>query len=309
MALRKKTKVFEYKHFKEAADKIGCEPAVIEAIVEKEGCNNDPYFTYRGQRKLRILFERHVFWRRLEAAGKDPTDYLRRDSKCSDVLAQSGYKRYGSFQKQYDRREQASMLDQSAAMESCSYSGFQILGYHWKSLGYESVQDFVSKMDAGVENHIDAFVRFIELNDLGKHLINKDFESFAAKYNGPKYYVKGYHIELSRIYQRIIARDLPKHPSPMKAIMKSGTIRRGAALAGSTAAPGAVAVIGSGSLEGMVQQIRDTKETLVVLTDQAELISQQLTWLPWAVSGNALLIFLLMGLIARRYLFDRGYLS
>lgn len=304
-----KPKTFEYRHFKAAADRIGCEPAVIEAVIEQEGCNNDPFFRAGGQRKLKILFERHIFWRQLEKAGLDPREIIRQDKRNAEILAQSGFKRYGRYTKQYDRREKAQRINEQCAMESCSYSGFQILGYHWKALGYDSVHHFVEKMDESVDNHIDAFVTFIEINDLAKHLINKDFESFARKYNGPAYYKKGYHISLSRIYQRIIARDLPRHPSAAKAILKSSTLRRGAALAGSTGLPAGGLLIGTGQVESMIEQVKAARETLVLLSNNADGLAAGLSWLPWAISGNAILIIALLGLIIRRYLLDRGYLQ
>jgi hypothetical protein len=76
------------------------------------------------------------------------------------------------------------------------------MGYHWESLGYKSVNDFVRIMNKSEGEHIKAFGRFIVANNLSKYLKSRDWANFARRYNGPGYKKNKYDEKLERAYKK-----------------------------------------------------------------------------------------------------------
>ena len=75
-----------------------------------------------------IPFERHVFWKRLQARGIDPAPFAARQP---DIVSRTrgGY-RGGAAE--YTRLATAESIDAGAAWESASWGAFQVMGYHWR---------------------------------------------------------------------------------------------------------------------------------------------------------------------------------
>ena len=159
-------------------------------------------------RQAKILFEGHVFWRELVAAGKDPRDYT---AGNADILFPSYTP--GSYKgglAEYDRLERAKAIDERAALRSASWGLFQVLGYHAETLGYADVFDFVTRMQQDEGQHLEAFGRFIEANTYqGKTLLEwlrrRDWARFARAYNGPAYATNQYDLKLAEAYARAAA--------------------------------------------------------------------------------------------------------
>lgn len=75
-----------------------------------------------------------------------------------------------------------------SAMESTSIGAGQIMGYHWKRLGYDSVGDFWDAMKQSRVEQICALIRFIETDKrLLKAFQQKDYHMMAMLYNGAGY--------------------------------------------------------------------------------------------------------------------------
>ena len=65
---------------------------------------------------------------------------------------------------------------------------FQIMGFHWERLGYESVVDYVLTLSKGEPEQLDAFCRFIETDPRLLNAIRTgDWALFAEVYNGKDY--------------------------------------------------------------------------------------------------------------------------
>jgi hypothetical protein len=132
-----------------------------------------------------ILYERHVMRKRLRAHGVNPGLYEIHHPEL--VNAKTGGYRGG--QAEYDRLQKAQAIHREAALESCSWGGYQIMGYHWKVLGYASIDDFVTRMQRSERDQLEAFVRFIQQDPvLQRALKELDWTGFAKRYNGPGYY-------------------------------------------------------------------------------------------------------------------------
>lgn len=146
-----------------------------------------------------ILFERHVFWRQLVEHRVDPVPLSKKYPGI--VTQQRGG--YAGGMSEYTRLSVARQIHAAAAFESCSWGAFQVMGYHWKRLGFESIDEFVRTNTKDEAGQLDIFVRFI-LADAGLHkaLKSRKWSAFARGYNGPAYSENLYDVKLSRAYAR-----------------------------------------------------------------------------------------------------------
>jgi hypothetical protein len=185
-----------------AADTLGVSVAAIRAVNEVES---------RGEGFLPdgrpvILFERHVFYKRLKARGFDADAPA---AKYPNIVAPTpgGYMGKAA---EYTRLAIAERIDADAALESASWGAFQIMGYHWKALEYSSIADFVARMRRNEADHLDAFVRFIAADTvLLAALKGKRWAAFAKDYNGPDYARNLYDLKLARAFDRYADMETP----------------------------------------------------------------------------------------------------
>lgn len=153
-----------------------------------------------------ILFERHVFWKRLQACGIDPAPLAARQPDIVST-ARGGYR--GGVA-EYTRLAAAEQTDAGAAWESASWGAFQVMGYHWQRLDYASVDEFVARMESGEAEHLDAFVRFVAADRaLLAALRARNWAAFARGYNGPDYAANLYDVKLARAYDRYASQQRP----------------------------------------------------------------------------------------------------
>ena len=192
-----------------AAEQLGIELAAIKAVNEVESSgtgflNNHP----------KILFERHVFWKRLKKHGVDPALH----SIGNESILQKRSGGYKGGVQEIQRLEKAKAIHTDAALESASWGLFQIMGYHWQSLSYDSVDDFTQRMMKSEAEQLGAFIRFIKANNLEKwlrlspgqsSLELKNFEEFAYRYNGRGFRRNKYHTKMLSAYKKYSA-DLPE---------------------------------------------------------------------------------------------------
>jgi hypothetical protein len=75
-----------------------------------------------------------------------------------------------------------------AAMQATSIGLGQIMGLHYKRLGYKSVGEMWDDAKKGLDRQVYQLVTFINTDDnLKKALIAHDWDKVASIYNGPKY--------------------------------------------------------------------------------------------------------------------------
>ena len=166
--------------------------AVIEVECKGSGFNSDNTPV--------ILFERHIFRRQLIANGKKAlADRL---VKERPDLCYTSMGAYGKYSQQHDRLAQASKYDRTSALESASWGIGQVMGFHWKSLGYPTLQSFINAMYRDEASQLDAMIRYIKVNKLDVHLRNLNWASFAKGYNGASYKVNKYDEKLEAAYNK-----------------------------------------------------------------------------------------------------------
>ncbi len=178
-----------------AAGTLAVPIACIRAVNEVESTGSG--FLSDGRPK--ILFERHIFWRRLDARGIHPAPIAANNPNIC-LQTRGGY-RGGAAE--YKRLADAELVDAGAAYESASWGAFQVMGYHWERLGYSSIDDFVARMEKSEADQLDAFVRFVAADrSLLAALKVRNWAAFANGYNGPNYTRNLYDAKLSLAYRR-----------------------------------------------------------------------------------------------------------
>ncbi len=174
------------------------EPEVLWAVAAVES----PRGAYLPDGRPYILFESHVF-------GK-LTKY--KFNKTHPKISARGWAGPGTYGAsgafQYTRLEEAMRLDESAALQSCSWGRFQIMGFHWKMLGFSSVQDMVKALVESEANQFLAFFKFMDNKGIIPALQAKDWDQIAYRYNGSGYRKNRYHIKMRNAYTSLTSNVL-----------------------------------------------------------------------------------------------------
>lgn len=116
---------------------------------------------------------------------------------------------YGSFS--YRRLRKAYRLDSSAALKSCSWGAFQIMGANYSTVGYGSVEEMVRDMSKSERAHLKAFVAFVKASPaLVKAVKDEDFAAFANGYNGSGYKDNNYDGKMKSNFDKFEKADAAK---------------------------------------------------------------------------------------------------
>jgi hypothetical protein len=174
--------------FCRAAKKLRCDVAAIKAVAEVESKGKafyDDGFPV-------ILFERHKF---RKFTGGQFSD------KYPEISGPAG--NYGAAgQHQRDKFNLAFKLDPAAAMKSCSWGMFQIMGFNHEVCGYKTVDAFVDAMKESEAKQLDAFVNFLISEHLDDELRDHKWTPLAEGYNGEGYRQNNYHIKLPAAHRK-----------------------------------------------------------------------------------------------------------
>ncbi|AFJ88344.1 Peptidoglycan-binding domain 1 [Burkholderia sp. KJ006] len=178
-----------------AADRLQVDIAAVRAVneVESKGAGFLP------DGRPVILYERHIMYRQLAAAGLDA------DALAAKYPALVNPKRggYVGDAAEYARLASASQISATCALEATSWGAFQIMGFHWKALGYPDVFAFVDAMKVSEAEQLEAFVRFVLADKVMlAALRGKKWAKFAELYNGKAYAENLYDVKLERAFDR-----------------------------------------------------------------------------------------------------------
>lgn len=177
------------------ANKLGVDLAMVQAVTKIEARSSG----FKNGLPV-ILFERHIFYRQLKKHGFNVEQLAKTYPDLINPVA-GGY--LGGARENY-RLTLAKQIDPQSAIESASWGLFQIMGFHWQLLGYESAQQFEQYMTESEEKQLDAFYRFVSHKTnckLLQAMKDKDFQAFAKLYNGPAYKKNSYDTKLKEAYE------------------------------------------------------------------------------------------------------------
>jgi N-acetylmuramidase-like protein len=173
-----------------AADELNCDIAALKAVEEVESLGKG----YLHDGRIRILFEAHIF-HRLTRGRFDRSHPHLSSPKWNRAL-------YVGDVGEWDRLNEARLLDEPAAFQSASYGKYQIMGFNHAICGYPNVRDFVAAMTMSERHQLEAFINFIKARDLDDELQRLDWRGFARIYNGPAYEINSYHVRLASAYRK-----------------------------------------------------------------------------------------------------------
>ena len=190
-------KTLTNEQIKDLANKHGIEYACLKAVVEVEASGKGFIDDLP-----KILYEPHIMHRLLTKKNYITIRNNLMKAHPNLCYPRWGTYKYGAESIQHKRLEVASQYNRDTALESCSWGLGQVMGYHWKSLGYESLQAFINDMYESEAKQLEAMIRFIKVNGLLLALKNKDWVKFARGYNGAGYAKNKYHIKLANAYAK-----------------------------------------------------------------------------------------------------------
>lgn len=190
-------KTLTNEQIKDLANKHDIEYAGLKAVVEVEASGKG----FIGD-VPKILYEPHIMHRLLTKKNYITIRNNLMKAHPNLCYPRWGTYRYGAESIQHKRLEIASQFNRDTALESCSWGLGQVMGFHWKSLGYESLQAFINDMYESEAKQLEAMIRFIKVNGLLLALKNKDWIKFARGYNGSGYAKNKYHIKLANAYAK-----------------------------------------------------------------------------------------------------------
>lgn len=147
-----------------------------------------------------IRFEGHYFYRLLPKA--------KRNIAVTKGLA---HRRVGYIKNSYSQKlrwqflNKCIALDRDAALQSTSWGVGQVMGSHWRWLGYASVDAMISDVRRGIGGQAELMVRFIKKANLERFIETKDWPAFARSYNGPGYKKHKYDVKIAKAYKQYAA--------------------------------------------------------------------------------------------------------
>jgi hypothetical protein len=152
---------------------LSVDPAAVHAVCDIEAGGAG----FLPDSRPKILFEAHVFHR---------LTHGQYDGKWPNISSASWNRAlYGpGGAHQYMRLQFAVALDRAAALQSCSWGMFQVMGTNHQLCGFDDVEAFVAAMMQSEGAHLDAFAAFCRANNLDRALRSHDWSSFARGYNG-----------------------------------------------------------------------------------------------------------------------------
>jgi hypothetical protein len=185
-------------YLKNTALSLGIDYPLLLAITKVEANSKG----FIAPHKPIILFERHIFYKRLIKQGLN-AEKLANQYPLLINKTSGGY--LGGQRENY-RLEMAKQINESSAIESASFGLFQIMGFHWQTLGYQSAKEFEQQMSESELKQTEAFIRFISLKSNHKMILalkEHDYATFARLYNGPNYKKNRYDEKIKEAYETI----------------------------------------------------------------------------------------------------------
>lgn len=146
---------FDQADYRRASARLDVPIPHVKAMSAVES-SGETFWDIDGQHVVPVRFEAHWF-------GK-LTGYRFNscypDLSCVDwIQGLAAATRAGAW----NQVERARALDRDAADSATSWGAFQVMGFHWQRLRYDSVRAFVFSMSShGDDGQMEAFVRFVE---------------------------------------------------------------------------------------------------------------------------------------------------
>lgn len=201
----------------EIASDLNIESATLKAVVQVESAGRLSV-NIAGCVEPLIRFEGHYFYKLLPLA--------KRNMAVAQGLAsaKAGTVKNPLTQKgRWKLLRRAIKINRAAALESVSWGLGQVMGSHWRWLGYASIDALVIEARDGVSGQIRLMARYITKANLAEKLRTHDWAGFARAYNGPAYRKYKYHTKLEKAYDSFSTTGSQKHLKTKTALLQYGS--------------------------------------------------------------------------------------
>lgn len=141
--------------YQSAAELLKCSVNAIKAVASVESRGNG----FLPDGRCVILYEPFVFGR--ETKGRFVNAYYKQYPLCLTGKWDRKKAMYAGGVTEYEKLNTAKILDEYSALKSCSYGKFQVMGFNYKTVGYDNIHDFYNAMQESESNHLKAFCKFI----------------------------------------------------------------------------------------------------------------------------------------------------
>jgi N-acetylmuramidase len=185
------SKALTWQDFEDAAVALDCDISAIRAVCQVEA----PKGGFNPDGSVSTLFEGHKFYKYTNGAYAESHPTL-----CFKTWTKAHYGK--TWQQEQARLHQAIALDRYAAFRSASWGKFQIMGFNYAMVGFNSANEFVEAMDKDERTQLLAFVEFVKKSGLTAALRNHDWATFARGYNGAGYAQNAYDVKLASAYAK-----------------------------------------------------------------------------------------------------------
>lgn len=162
------------------AVRLGCHPADLEAIAQVESNG----FGWFPDGRMKILFEKHWFYKQLEGAVRTKAVKAGLARKSWISPAKGGYKDQATAEARYALLARAIKVDEEGAFNSISMGRFQIMGFNHELCGFLTAKAMWEAFLDSEQNQLQAFAEFLVGKGLVKALQTRDFARVEEVYNG-----------------------------------------------------------------------------------------------------------------------------
>ena len=173
--------------------------ARIRAVAEVESGG----FGWFDTGHVKVLYERHKFWKyNDDSSAPKSTFFNYPDSGNYTTDANKN-----DINDSWEKLLRACEYDPMGAFMSVSMGKFQVMGYHYKDMGFENPWDMMLSLVANEVNHYNLLVKYVLVNNLKNAFLKIDTKAencvaFAKAYNGPAYSKYSYHSKIAGAYSK-----------------------------------------------------------------------------------------------------------
>lgn len=174
------------------ANELGIDVEIALAVICVESGGNG----FGSDGKMLIRFENHVFHTYFGSKSENNqkifdehftfnTKKRRDDHKYRANKSDDWQTSHTGQAAEWEAFEIARQIAETEAMYSISMGAPQVMGFNFKMIGYNSVQEMFSAFSKDIRYHIMALFDFCNANGTRiQYLLTRDFLSFAKAYNG-----------------------------------------------------------------------------------------------------------------------------
>lgn len=233
---------------------IGVGEDVLHALIEVEtrGTGFDKH------NRVIMLFEPHVFYKHLRGS--------KRDQAVAQGLAYRSWGEQKYPADSYPRLLKAMLIDEDAALKSCSWGMGQIMGENHVMAGFDTVQAMVQAFADDEDAHLEAMVNFViatridddlrrieDRTKRGLTVTAADWVPVVRVYNGTGYARNDYHNRAAAAYNRW----LKIKDTPFAEAVDVQTAAKVETVTAALAPAAAVAAVTTNSQASMFQKAKD----------------------------------------------------